>query len=210
MKIQWNERRFEAGLDRGVIYLGPGLEGYPWNGLVSATRQRTGGEVTPHYIDGFKFMNQIAMVEHAGSIEAFDFPDEAAGALLGSVQLGGLSLDNQVVEEFGFAYRSLLGDNVSGLRRGYKIHIVYRALAVPNDQTSKTLSETPEGELKSWSYTTRPPGNRTYMPTGHVTVDSTQSTSEQMWEVERVLYGTDTTEPRQPSLEELLTIFGSK
>src|SRR5215469_15614741 len=72
-KLTWGttgERRYEAGTDRGVLYV-PGLNGVAWSGLTAVKEDSSGGDAQPYYLDGFKYANISSSEEFEGKIEAF-------------------------------------------------------------------------------------------------------------------------------------------
>ena len=71
-RLVWDnvgERFYEAGVDRGVLYVDD--VGTPWSGLVSVDETPTGGEARPFYIDGVKYLNLSAQEEFAATISAY-------------------------------------------------------------------------------------------------------------------------------------------
>jgi hypothetical protein len=191
-QLKWDdigERYFEAGVDRGVLYLSDNT-GVAWNGLTSVKEASSGGEPAAYYIDGVKYLNFASSKEFFGSIEAFTYPDEFA-EYDGWLELGnGLSVDEQNRKSFGLSYRTLIGNDVDGLAHGYKIHIVYNALATPTDGTYATLGDTPDPLSFSWAFTTTPIRVPGLKPLAHITIDSTKTNPTQLKFIEDYLYGT--------------------
>jgi len=210
-RISWGEatkRVFEVGLDRGVFYPQIGAAA-PWNGLISVTEGSEGGEVRPFYMDGIKVMNLAGSEEFIASIESF-YPPEGFDLSGGSAQISpGLFATQQIRQSFNMTYRSLLGNDVDGIEHGYKIHMVYNALASPSDVSHSTISDTAEAPTMSWNITTLPPITTGIRPTAHFVVDSTLASGADVTALEDILYGTDINSPRMATVSELLTIFGS-
>lgn len=206
-EIKWNktgERIFEAGVDRGVLYPKVG-SGVPWNGLVSINETPTGGEAVPHYLDGVKFYNKPGSTEFHATLEAFTYPDKF-DELNGSPVSNGLSFEEQNREEFGLTYRTLIGDDVVGLNRGYKIHMVYNALASPTASANVTKGAVLDPNNFTWDITATPEIVDGRKPTAHFTFDTTKTKGFRIEELERILYGTSTTSPRLPTPKELIDI----
>lgn len=208
-EIKWDivgEKLFEAGIDRGVFYHGSIAGGVPWNGLVSVTEKLNGGEITPHYIDGYLYHNEVGATDYRGTIEAFTYPD-AFESVIGSSYDGGLSFENQPINShFALSYRTLIGNDTEGIEHGYKIHIIYNCLAIPTDIASPTIGATVDPLNLSWDIVSRPPlGSNFYghRPTAHVVWDSTRTQPHKTAEVERILYGDSSTNPRVPTTTEL-------
>lgn len=209
MKLSWNsagERFYETGSDRGVLYL-PGTVGVAWNGLISVTERSAGAEPRPYYIDGFKYANLASAEEFEMSIEAFSAPYEF-GECVGVTALhAGLFVTQQSRKAFGFTYRTRVGNDLQGVDHGYKLHIVYNALAGPSDNQSQTISNSPEPTVFSWDITSSPkiiPGAK---PSAHLVIDSRIANQWTLRAIERLLYGTDTDNPYLPTPEEIIDLF---
>lgn len=199
-------RIYQAGVDRGVLYI-DGV-GYPWSGLTSVKESTVGGDVKSHYLDGVKYAERRLLAEFGATIEAFTFPD-AFAACDGTKKLGnGLSVTQQRRKKFGFSYRTKIGNDLDGIEHGYKIHLVYNALAAPSDQENNTLSDSPDAFQFSWQITTTAPV-LDFVPTAHFVIDSRETPDGLMHYIEDVLYGSDVQAPRLPSASELAFIFTS-
>lgn len=208
-KLAWNavgERVFEAGVDRGVLYVG-NLPGVPWNGLVSVKESPVGGEITPYYIDGIKYLNSVASEEYSATVEAFTYPDEFEVCQGIVATTSGLLVTSQKKKSFGLSYRSLVGNDVDEIDHGYKIHLVYNALIEPAEVEHNTLAETTSPDNFSWKIVTKPDDFEGFRPTAHFIIDSRKTTDTLLAFVEDILYGTDTQDPRMPSSDELVYIF---
>lgn len=208
-RLNWGaigERFYEAGVDHGVLYL-DGVDGVPWNGLTSIKEAPTGGDPTPYYIDGIKYLNIASAEEFSGSIDAFSSP-AAFAACDGSSQLAyGLFITQQPRKSFSLSYRTKRGNDISGLEYGYKLHLVYNALASPASRDNATLGENSTPGVSSWSITTLPVtagGNRR---SAHFVIDSTLADPTKLSALEDILYGTDVTPPRLPQSTELIALF---
>jgi hypothetical protein len=209
-KLSWETpgtRIFETGADRGVLFVND-QPGVPWHGLVSVSESPQNTDVTPYYIDGVKYLNVASMKEFSGSIEAFTYPDEFAECDGTLFYHSGLMLDEQPRKEFNLSYRTLIGNDVNGLKHGYKLHIVYNALAVPSDKEFGTTSDDISPGTFSWDFTTTPLiGPRGASRYSHLSIDSTKRRRAFMRAVEALIYGTATTDSKLPSFEELNYIF---
>jgi hypothetical protein len=210
-RLAWatvGERFFEAGVDRGVLYL-DGYEGVPWNGLISVTESPTGGDVTPYYIDGIKYFNAVAAEEFEATIEAYTYPDEFAKCD-GSIRISnGLFANQQPKLSFGLSYRTKIGNDVDGTEHAYRIHLVYNAIAAPTERAYSTISESIEPDNFSWKIVTKPPVFTGYKPNAHFMIDSREVPTDLLVEIENILYGTVGTPPRLPDVDELISLFKS-
>lgn len=207
-RLIWNapgERFYELGVDRGVLFVDGA--GHAWSGLISVTENSTGGDAKAYYIDGYKYANLASAEEFGATIQAFSSP-AAFAACDGTGQLHtGLFVTQQPRRPFDFSYRTLIGNDTEGSDHGYKIHLVYNALAAPTTRAYTTLgADSTPGSL-SWGITTRPPRVGGIRPTSHFIVDSRTSSPENLAELEGMLYGTDTWNAVIPTVDELIGIF---
>ncbi len=207
-RLIWNSvgtRFYETGVDRGVLYV-EGLPGVAWTGLTSVVEHPTGGSQSAFYIDGVKYLNIPSAEEFEATINAFTYPDEF-GQCDGTNRIhSGLFITQQRRKSFGLSYRSKIGTDLNG-EFGYKIHIVYNALAAPSDRTNKTLDDSTDPADFSWNITTRPPSTLGYKRTAHIIVDSRLTNPATMAAIEDILYGSESELPRVPSLTELFDVF---
>ena len=210
-RIKWNtqgERFFEAGVDRGVLYVGndPGV---PWNGLISVVESPKGGKVTPYYIDGFKRLNYVEYDEYKASVEAYTYPEEFAVCDGSMLVNNGLFATEQKRKPFGLVYRTLVGNDLKGVDHGYKLHVVYNATASPSDKDHNTVSDILEPFNFQWEISTKPSEMTGYKPTSHFVIDTRQTPANLVSVVEDIFYGTITDEPRLPSVNELMFLFNN-
>ncbi len=208
-QLSWGStgnRYFEAGVDRGVLYVGAN-PGVAWNGLKAVNEAPTGGEPKPYYIDGFKYLNVASTEEYAATLEAFTSPPEF-GVCDGTVGLqAGLFATQQPRKQFHLSYRTRVGNDVEGAEHGSKIHLVYNALAKPSSRNNQTVGGTVSPLGLSWGITTNPPKATGFKPTAHFIIDSRYTPVSIMSLIEGVLYGSNTTNPRIPTVAELITMF---
>lgn len=208
-RVVWNapgERRFEAGIDRAVLYTHGG-DVAPWNGLKSVTHKPSGSEITTFYLDGEKF-NQISENEEfAATIEAFTYPEEFELCDGTAYLSNGLSVDGQQREMFGLTYRTRIGNDLDGVDHGYKIHLVYNAIASPSQRVYSTINTSAVPTDFSWDITTMPIRMSGQAPSAHYVVDSTRVDQFVLRQFEDIIYGTDFTEPRMPTPAELTKFF---
>jgi hypothetical protein len=200
-------RFYEAGVDRGVLYV-DGL-GVAWNGLTAVKESSSGGDPTPFYLEGIKYANIAAAEEFEATIEAYSSPREF-GPCDGTVGIqNGLFITQQKRKKFGLCYRTKRGNDVKGLEYGYRLHLVYNALSGPTDRDNATLSNSTDVNSLSWAITTTPPVVSGFKPSAHMVIDSTLTPAATLSAVEDILYGTDAIAPRLPSQEELIALFSA-
>lgn len=203
------ERFYEAGTDRGVLYL-DGV-GHAWNGLVSVEQSPSGGEPETYYQDGLPYVSASAAEEFKGSIEAYTYP-VAFAACDGSQEIAqGLYISQQDRKPFGLTYRTLIGNDTQELEHGYKLHILYNCMVSPTTRSYSTMGDNTDASTFNWKINTRPV--KFEDPAfgikygAHLTLDSREVYPWAMAAVEAVLYGTDTTDARLPAPQELLDLF---
>lgn len=215
-KLVWDqigERFYETGTDHGVLYKqgtdGKYVGGVAWNGLTAVTESRSGAEANPFYADNIKYLNLYSNEEFGGTIEAYTYPDEF-GECDGSAEIAtGVIIGQQRRKAFGFSYRTKLGNDVDGDDYGYKIHLVYGAMASPSERSYATVNESPEAMTLSWEFTTTPINVEGFKPTAHVEIDSTKIDAEKLKSLEAILYGSEEAEARMPLPDELVELVGA-
>lgn len=209
-RLDWTkvgERFYEAGIDRGVLYIGD-EPGVAWAGLTAVNESHAGGTTKARYIDGVKYANRVSGEEFEATIEAYTYPEEF-DACNGVRSFGnGLLATQQRRRSFGFSYRTRVGNDLEGIEHAYKIHIVYNALAEPTDQAHATLSDSIEPFNFSWKITTKAPV-LDFRPTAHFVIDSRKISDALLSYIEDILYGSDQTISRLPDAGELVYLFTS-
>lgn len=211
VRLKWGElgeRYFELGVDRGVLYVGSS-PGVPWNGLTSVTEKTVGSSVTPLYIDGFKYLNVMTAGEFEATLEAYGAPLEF-NACDGVRSLhAGLFATQQPRAKFGLSYRSKIGNDLDGTDHGYKIHLVYNAMAEPSERSRETISDDSQPLILSWNIHTTPVKAEGYKATAHFALDSRYTDPGHLEEIENLLYGVEFLDARLPSISEIIDILES-
>lgn len=208
---QVGERIYETGVDRGVLYIpnGSGVYdvGVAWNGLVGVTESPSGAEASPQYADNVKYLNLLSAEEFGATIEAFTYPDEFGQCDGTAAPSSGVLLGQQGRKTFGLAYRTLVGNDLDGTEYGYKLHLIYGALAAPSEKAYATMNDSPEAITFSWEVTTTPVQVVGYKPTSVIVVDSTLVDGAALEDLEEILYGAVGVDPRLPLPDEVITLF---
>lgn len=199
-KIKWDEAGkhvYETGVSKGVLYVmsdTPGTygKGVAWNGLSSVSESPTGAEVSAIYADNIKYLNLMSREEFEGSIEAYTYPDEfmACDGSASPEDANGFVIGQQDRKTFAFCYQTKIGNDLNP-EAGYKIHIIYGALASPSERSYETVNDSPEAMTFSWDITTTPVAVTGFKPTAHVELDSTKIDKTKLAKIEAKLYGTD-------------------
>ena len=215
-KLVWDQtgtREYETGVKNGVLY--PQAEGgtYPkgvaWNGLISVTESPSGAEATALYADDIKYLNLMSNEEFGATIEAYMSPEEF-DQCDGTASLAtGVSIGQQKRKTFGMAYKTTIGNDVDGNDYGYKIHLIYGALAAPSEKAYSTINDSPEAMTLSWEVSTTPVIVDGFKPTATVVIDSTKVDKKKLATLEDILFGSAEKEARLPLPDEIVTIIGT-
>ena len=213
-KLVWDqigERLYETGVDRGVVYPMVGAAypaGEAWNGLTNVTLSPSGAEATPLYANNHKYLNLMSVEELGGTIEAYMFPDSFAACNGMATLAKGAKIGQQKRKAFGFCFRSLIGSDTEGTAYGYKLHLVYNALAAPSENANATVNDSPEAKTMSWEFTTTPVEVEGFEPTASIEINSTECDPEKLKALEAILYGSEEKEAYLPLPDEVATILG--
>ena len=216
-KLTWDatgQRLYETGVRNVVLYVKDGgtyKEGVAWNGVTSIEENPTGAEATPLYANDIKYLNLVSNEEYEASITAYTYPDEFAECD-GSAELKtGVRIGQQPRKEFGLCYRTAIGNDTEGTEHGYKLHLVYGALASPSSKSHSTINNDPEAAEMSWDITTTPVEVTGHRPTSVVEIDSTKVDPLKLAELEKKLYGGDQEgdKPTLPSPDGVAAIFNA-
>lgn len=214
-KLEWDksgERLFETGVNKGVLYVQEGTaypKGVAWNGLTAVTESPSGAEATALYADDIKYLNLTSAEEFGGTIEAYMYPDEFKICNGEADLTTGVSIGQQARKPFGFCYRTTIGSDTDGNDHGYKLHLIYGALASVSEKAYATINDSPEAITFSWEFATTPVNVTGHKPTSLLTVDSTKVDSAKMKALEDALYGTAEKEAYLPLPDEVVTLLAA-
>lgn len=220
-KIVWDkssERLYETGVKNGVLYVqgtgGTYPKGVAWNGLTAVTESPSGAEPTPLYADDIKYLNLLSTEEFGATIEAYTYPDEFAECDGSKSLAAGVYIGQQARKAFGMCYKTTLGNDTEGNDHGYKLHIIYGALAAPSEKAYETINDSPEAITFSWEISTTPVNVKGSKPTATIVIDSTKANPEKLAALEVILFGADApngegtgTDPRLPLPDEIATLM---
>ena len=194
-KLTWDDtgkRFYETGVDRGVLYVrdsnGAYPLGVPWNGLINVTESPEGAEPNAQYADNMKYVNIQSTEEFKATIEAFTYPEEFAECDGSAQPKPGAFIGQQERKTFGLVYRTKIGNDLTQ-EAGYKLHIVWGAVAAPSEKAYATINDSPEPTTFSWEITTTPVNVTGYLPTSTMTLDSIELGSVKMAAIEAKLFG---------------------
>jgi len=217
-KLAWDkvgERLYETGVDHGVLYIPNSLgvynTGFSWNGLTTVTESPSGAEATATYADNIKYLTLVSVEEFGGTVEAYTYPPEFAQCD-GTADYEGIGVGQQPRKHFGLCYRTRLGNDLAGTDYGYKLHLVYGALAAPSEKPFASINDTPEAITFSWEFSTTPVevgtvGGTEFKPTATLVIPSTGVDADALATLEDLLYGTVGTDPSLPLPAAVLGLF---
>lgn len=215
-KLVWDqtgERIYEAGVKMGVLYPqatgGTYPKGVAWNGLTSVSESPEGAEPEPLYADDIKYLNLVSVEEFKATIEAYTYPEEFAECDGSKSIATGVAVGQQKRKAFGLCYRTTIGNDVDGNDHGYKLHIVYGALAAPSEKAYEAINDSPEAATFSWEISTTPVAvsKEGCQPTASITIDSTKADLTALKKLEDILYGSEEKEARLPLPDEITTLM---
>ena len=205
--LAWHEtgdKQYELGVDKGVFYpLNAATSAYDnayaWNGLISVTESPSGAEVTKNYADNDVYMSLMSAEEFAATVEAYNYPDEFALVDGTAEPVPGLYVGQQPRKPFGLSYRTKVGNDSKGMDAGYKIHLIYNAMAAPSEKAYSTVNDSPEATTFSWELSTTPiDAGDVLKSTAQLTINSLKVPAAKLKALEDILYGTTTLQARLP------------
>lgn len=205
------KRLYETGVSNAVLFPqaddGTYPKGVAWNGITAANESPSGAESNDQYADNMVYLSLTGAEKFEGTIEAFSSPaefDECDGMKEISK---GLTVSQQTRKPFGFAYKSILGNDIKGNDYGYKLHIWYGCKAAPSERSHSTVNDSPEPQNPSWSISSTPVAVPGAKPSSVLTFNSTTTPADKLKKIEDILYGTDEADARLPLPTELLELL---
>lgn len=205
------KRFYETGVSNAVLFPqaddGTYPKGVAWNGITAANESPSGAESNDQYADNMVYLSLTGAEKFEGTIEAFSSPaefDECDGMKEISK---GLTVSQQTRKPFGFAYKSILGNDIKGNDYGYKLHIWYGCKAAPSERSHSTVNDSPEPQNPSWSISSTPVAVPGAKPSSVLTFNSTTTPVDKLKKIEDILYGTEAADARLPLPTELLDLL---
>lgn len=214
-KLVWDkvgDHFYETGVDKVVLFPMSGEsssdsaygEGVAWNGITQVSESRSGADETKLYANNNKYLGLRAVEEFGGTITAYTYPDEWKLCDGSASPVAGLTLGQQSRKPFGLAYRTLIGNDTEGDSLGYILHLVYNSTASPSNRDYSTKNDSPEAVEFSWEFTSTPVAVTGYAPTCCLEIDSRTVTAEKLKKIEDSLYGTENTESKLMTPDEVI------
>ena len=214
-KLVWDqngERTYETGVEQVALYpqaAGTYPKGVAWNGITALNITPSGAEPTALYANDRKYLTLMSAEEIGGTIEAYTYPDEFAECDGSKAIVEGVYVGQQPRVAFGLAAKTLIGNDTEGNKHGYKLHLLYGALASPSEKAYATVNDSPEANPFSWELTTTPVSVAGFEPTAYICIDSTKADATKLKALEEILYGGADSEARLPLPDEIATIMGA-
>ena len=205
------KRFYETGVSKGVLFVQDEAGAYPqgvaWNGLTAVNESPSGAEANDQFADNMKYLSLTGAENFEGTIEAFYSPSEF-DVCDGMIEVAeGVNAHQQNRKAFGFAYQSIIGNDIKQNDYGTKLHLWYGCKAAPTERANATVNDSPEPANPSWSITSTPvdvPGHR---PTSVLTIDSTKATPAKWQALLDIIYGTELTEPYLPTPAQVIELM---
>lgn len=192
-RLVWGEgpRMYDLGLDQGVLYLDD--TAVPWNGLVAVDEHQSGTVNADFYFEGNRLVVQQDTGDFGAKISAYTYPDIFA-------EYNGFG-PKEDYKRFGFSYRT----NHAG---DYKLHIVYNVLVQDSDRQWGTISSGIDPSLFAWDIYASAIPMPGASPASHLVMEIPYQ-DQVFSDLEDILYGTETTEPRLPDPAEIIELYES-
>lgn len=213
-KLVWDktgERLYETGVKNGVLYVQDETGTYPkgvaWNGLTAVTESPSGAEATALWADDTKYLNLLSAEEFGATIEAYTYPDEFAECDGTAVLAQGVKIGQQKRKVFGMAYKTTIGNDIDANDYGYKLHIIYGALAAPTEKGYSTINDSPEAITFSWEISTTPVNVTGFKPTSYIEINSKTADPTKLAALEAKLFGSDDKEASLPLPDEIAELM---
>lgn len=205
------KRFYETGVSNAVLFVQADDGSYPrgvaWNGITAANESPSGAESNDQYADNIKYLSLTGAEKFEGTIEAFSSPkefDECDGM---ATIAKGVTAHQQNRKAFGFAFKSILGNDVKGNEYGYKLHLWYGCKAAPSERSHATINDSPEPQNPSWSVTSTPvpiPGKK---PASVLTIKSTEVDAAKLAKIEEAIYGTESRDAYLPTPQQIIAML---
>lgn len=178
-KIDWDDRRVQEGVDRGVFYP-KNTPGVAWNGLLGVKEGSDENTHSETHLDGVKTTNREGTGAFAAAVKCYTYPDRLTKGI------------------FDLSYRTF----VAGKKQ---IHLVYNARAQETEMSFPSISTTPVPTAFGFNLSTKAVEFQG-AKVSHLVVDENVTYSWVVEAIEQILYG-DTEDPRMPTLDEVFEIY---
>lgn len=191
-RLEWGTQppMYDIGLDRGVLYFEN--DAVAWNGLVSISEKDTSEVTIDHYFDGQRVHISTIEGNFEADLSAYTYPDVFA-------EYNGYG-ERQDYRRFGFSFRTQRGPD------DYQYHLVYGVRVRDGSRSWRTVSEKVDPSLFTWAIYGQPVDIPGASKASRLTLEAPRN-KDLVAKLEDILYGTDTTNARLPSPEELVDLY---
>lgn len=196
------ERRYESGLDRGVLYL-PDGSAVPWNGLITV-EEKFNKDVEEIYFDGRKISVLVTPGDFAATMKAVNYPPEFDKLESMAHLRRGVRVHDQPPGTFALSWRTFKGTDVGGAKAAYKLNLAYNLTAIPSDRSYETGSDDPSLVEFEWELSSIPEDIPGFRPTAHICVDSDEVDPWLLEDIEEKLYGSQALFAELPPMQALV------
>lgn len=208
---QFGDRVFETGIEKAVFYSPSHLVsgrpgGFAWNGFISSDISKEEESVDSIYFQGDKTFDFIRPGEVSLSVKAFTYPDEFMEFDGFSELAPGIIVDNQIRKTFGLSYKTLVGNDVFGTDFAYKLHIFYNLTSIPDPISNQSVGSNIDPIDFGWKFNTKPEVIPSHRKSSHIILDSRDINPTSLSLIEDILYGTEETDSRLPTLDDILEL----
>lgn len=213
--LVWDEegkRLFETGVDHVALYpfqlaTSDYSLGVAWNGVTKISNKASGAQEQKKYADNIKYLSLYSAEEFGVTIEAYSSPAEFDACDGTAEPAKGVLVGGQARSKFGLCYRTLIGNDVQNQDYGYKLHLVWNAMAQPAQRDYQTINENPDAQTLSWEITTTPLVVTGMKPIAHIAIDSTKADSTKLKALEKILFGSTEAKAKLPKPEEVIAMM---
>lgn len=211
-KLLWDqtgEKIYETGVDHGILFptlvTAPNSSNYAengtaWNGLTAVNESPSGAEAEKIYADNIVYLTLTSAEEYSATIEAYTYPDAFADCNGETQAVTGVTFGQQSRKTFGFAFRTIKGNDVDGDSYGYELHLLYGLKASPSSKDHSTVNDSPEAVQMSWEVNSTPVAfttNTEFKPVSTIVIDSTKVDAVKYAQFEDMLNGVDANTPER-------------
>lgn len=191
---QEDERAYETGIDRGVLYHLDGSVSV-WNGLVSL-KEEVGTTVESSYFGGVKVQDRVHPGNYKGEAQAITYPDalDAYG-----IHQPGTFLSEQVPQPFTLTYREQVSDG------SHNIHILGNATFVSKGRSYSTMGDNTTSSVFVWDVIAPRTVVEGVPPFAHIVINTTAANPLFVAWLEEQLYGSSLVTPSIPSFQAFMS-----
>ena len=121
------------------------------------------------------------------------YPDEFSECNGEAELTKGVAIGQQARKLFGLSYQTKIGSDQDN-DLGYKIHLIYGALAAPSEKAYATVNDSPEAITFSLEISTTPVEVTGFKPTASLVIDSTKVDPTKLAELKKSYTGDEPNE----------------